>query len=406
MSRFKVYIKPFKEDGTYEDEWLDVSDDVELQGVSSMKRSLDNNEYDIGIFKNNGVTLALTNISGKYSDVGEPGSIFKFRRSNSLVKITWQIMHYDVICGFVTCGDVALSEEVIAFEGLLDDKALKQEAEDQNLKFKVLGKEAILDEVLVNFSSIANGDTFEEILYTILNQTEVTNLLTVDSLNISCDVNPAVDDVTSLENKTLKEAINLILLYANSVLYVEDDTIYVKPREESVDLEYTFYGQGATAGIENILDISDYRKGLNRVFNFISWKDTALFSQDVTSIASYGVLKKELETSLITNGTKRQNILDAIKTEFRNSKREMVLRSPIDYDTIALKVLDKVAVDYPNIAISDTDDLPLWDLSTWDSARYPFEVLPIAIESTARFKILSKDIDPNNHEMVFYLREV
>jgi len=406
VSRFKVYIKPFTEAGAYQDEWLDVTEDVELQGVTAMKQSLDNNEYDIGVFKNSGVTLTLTNIAGKYSDVGEPGTIFNFRRSNSLVKITWQVMHYDLIAGFFEAGNVALSEEVVAFEGLLDDTALKQEAEDQNLKFKVLGKESILGEVLVPFGSIANGDTFEELLFTLLNQTAITTLLTVDALNIECDTNVAVDAVASLENKTVREAINLILLYSNSVLYVVDDVIYVSPREATADVIKTFYGQGAIYGIENIIDLSDYRKGLNRVFNFVTWKDTTLVSSDVTSLDDYGVRKKEIDTPLITDTTKRQAILDAIKVEFRNPKREVILRAPIDYETIALNVLDKISIDYPNIAINDSADIPLWDLALWDSARYPFEVLPIAIEASARFKILSKDIDPSNHEMIFYVREV
>ena len=197
MSRFKVYIKPFKEDGDYEAEWVDVSDDVELSGVSVAKQSLDSNEYDVGVFRNSGVTLALTNIAGKYSDVGEPGSLFKFRRSNSLVRITWQIMHHDVKCGFFTCGNVALSDEVTIFEGLLDDRALKQGAEEQNLKFKVLGKEAILDETLVDFSVLSNGDTFEQIIFKLLDQDQISEVLTVDALNINCQTDIAVDDVTS-----------------------------------------------------------------------------------------------------------------------------------------------------------------------------------------------------------------
>ena len=84
----------------------------------------------------------------------------------------------------------------------------------------------------------------------------------------------------------------------------------------------------------------------------------------------------------------------------------MILKAPITYETITLGVLDKVAVDYPNIAISDVGEIPLWDISKWDQAKFPFEVLPISIESTARFKILSRDVDPNNHELIFNLREV
>jgi hypothetical protein len=406
MSRFRVYIKPFDESGEYLADWLDVTEDVDMDGLTVMKQSLDNNEYDVGIFKNSGVTLKLINAEGQYADAGQPGSIFKFRRMNSLVKITWEIMHQDVICGFAICGNVALSEEVIAFEGLLDDRGLKQNADDQSLTFKVLGKEAVLDQVEVPFSSISAGDTFEEIILALLDQTVITELLTVSASNISCSVDSITDDIADLENKTVREALAEILLYSNSVLYIVDDVIFVSPRTAGATVEKVFYGQGAQYGIENINDLADYRAGLNRVFNYWTWQDTDLVSQDLSSVGMFGVLKKEIETSLITNNTRRQTILDSLKDEFRNAKREMILRVPIDYETIALNVLDKVSIDYPNIPINDSAEIPLWDLSTWDEAVFPHEVLPISIESNAEFKILSKDIDPKNHEMVFYVREV
>ena len=173
-------------------------------------------------------------------------------------------MHHDVKCGFFTCGNVALSDEVTIFEGLLDDRALKQGAEEQNLKFKVLGKEAILDETLVDFSVLSNGDTFEQIIFKLLDQDQISEVPTVDALNINCQTDIAVDDVTSLENKTVKEALALILQFSNSVLYVKEDVIYVSPRNASAGLKFTFYGQGSRVGVENILDIVDYRKGLNR----------------------------------------------------------------------------------------------------------------------------------------------
>jgi hypothetical protein len=406
VGRFRVYLKPFTDEGIHQDDWIDVSNDVDMAGMGVSKQSLDNNEYNIGIFKNSGVQITLANISGRYSDVGQPGSIFKYRRSNSLVRITWEIMDYDVVCGFAVCGNVALSEEVEAFTGLLDDAALKQEAEDQNLKFKVLGKESIFGEALVPFGSIANGDTLEDILLAVLDQPEITDILAIDPSDINCGVNAVVDDVSSLENKTVREALAEILPLANSVLYILSDGVIVSPRAESAELKHTFYGQGAILGIENIHDLSDFRSGLNRLFNFWTWADTSLVSQNVSSVGAHGVRKKELSTDLITNDVMRQAILDSLKTEFAEPRRELVIRAPIDYDTISLNVLDKVAVDYPNVAINDTAEIPFWDLATWDEARFPYEILPIAIEASARFKILSRDIDPTNHEMVFYLREV
>ena len=406
MGRFHVYLKPFTTTGEYESEWRDVTADADLSGITSMKSALDNTEYDVGIFRTSGMTLTLINIDGRYSDVGIPGSIFNFRRSNSMVRVTWEIMHHDVVCGFAVCGEVALSHEVIAFEGLLDDRALKQDATAQDLQFKVLGKESVFTQGVVPMSAINVGDTIEELIFKILNQPVVTDLLTVDALNIDCKVNSASDSIVELENKTIQEAVQELLRISNSVMYLEDDTIYVAPRDTTVDDKYTFYGQGSSVGNENIIDLTEYRMGLNRVINFVTWKDTTLLASDLTSIEMNGVQKKEIESSIVDIDWKREAVLNSLMTEFRNEKRELILRCPIDYDTIALQVLDKCVIDYPNIAIGDNSAVPLWDLSIWDVARFPYEVLPISIENGARFKILSKEIDPTNHEMVFYMREV
>jgi hypothetical protein len=406
LGRFKVYIKPFQEDGTYATDWTEVTENVDMSGIGQLKQSLDNSEYDVGIFKNSGINLTLINTDGLFSDAGQPGSIFKYRRSNSQVKVTWEIMERAVVCGFFVCGDVMLSPEETIFEGLLNDDAIKQQADEQNLSFKVLGKEGIFSEEKVPFSSIAAGDLFSAVILDCLNQTKITTLLTVSAPNIVCGNDIVTDTIASLENKTVAEALKVILLYSNSVLYVESNVVYVKARTASVSVQHTFYGQGASAGLENIIDISDFRSGLNRTFNFWTWTDTTLYSENSTSTATYGFRKKEIATDLITTTSKRQSILDALKTEFGDPKRELILRAPMDYDTIALGLLDKVSIDYPNVGIPENGSLPLWDLAVWDVAKFPNEILPITIESTAEFKILSRDVDPTNQEMVFYLREV
>ncbi len=148
---FRIYVRPFDDDGTYQDDWINVTEDVDSAGLTQIKQSLDNSEYDVGIFKNSGVTLTLVNVAGRYSDAGQPGSIFRFRRSNSLVRVTWDINTQPLICGFFECGSVALGEEITMFEGLLDDTALKQDADSQTLQFKVLGKESIFSQVDIDF---------------------------------------------------------------------------------------------------------------------------------------------------------------------------------------------------------------------------------------------------------------
>lgn len=406
MGRFKVYIKPFDEFGEYVSDWTNVTEDVDMAGISSIKQSLDNTEYDVGIFKNNSLTLTLINNTGLYSDVGGSNTIFKTRRSNSLVRVDWEIMHRNTDCGFFNCGEIYLSEDVTLFEGLLSDDAIKQNASDQNLQFQVLGKERIFSEAKVQIASHTIGDSFETIILNMLQQTSITDLLTVSAANIDCGVNSTADAVAFLENKTIAEGLKEVLLYSNSVLYILNDTIYVKPRDASADLMYTFYGQGVIYAMENIIDLIDYRSGQNRTFNFWTWADTTNVSQDATSVSVYGIRKKEITTALITNSGKRDTILASLKNEFANPKIEFILRAPMNYDTIALNLLDKVSVDYPNIGLVESGNLALWDSAVWDVDKFPIEILPITIDAATRFKILSKDIDTANQEVVFYLREV
>lgn len=407
MGRFKFYVKPFNDDGTYQSAWTNISDDVDLGSMGSLKRSLDNTEYDNGIFKNNGLTITLVNPDGRYSDVGSPNSIFKFRRSNSQVKITWEIMHYDTKAGFFVCGYTQVSTETDIFLGFLNDDALKQEAEDQNLQFKILGRESIFTETETPYSSISTSQTFSQVIYTLLNQTSITAVMTVAQANIVCSTNSVIDTKAPLENTTVLEALRKILEASNSVLYIKNDIVYVTGRTASASVEYTFYGQGALYGIENIIDISEYRAGLNRLFNYLTWTDATNVSEDASSTALYGIRKKSLKSDLITDSTKRTTILNAIKAEFAFPKIEFTLRCQMDYDTIALDVLDRVNVDYPNIAIAaEGSVLPFWDTAIWDSDKFPIEVLPITIDASLEFKILSKDIDMQNQEMVFLLREI
>jgi len=81
MSRFKVYIKPFDPSGAYASDYIDVTDDCDISSVGTLSESIDQDDYEVGIFKFNQFRITLNNISGKYSEVGTPYTIFAFKRS-------------------------------------------------------------------------------------------------------------------------------------------------------------------------------------------------------------------------------------------------------------------------------------------------------------------------------------
>ena len=405
MSRTRVYIKPFDDTGVYLNDYIEVTDDVNESSFSSIKRELDSTEYNAGVFKFSNLSLKLANETGRYSDVDVFQSIFRFKRTDSQVKITWSPNKGEL----PIAGQHVLegTEDIVIFEGLLSDEASKMGLRDQNVSFKCLGFESLFNRMAVPFSSLTPGDTFDEIILACLNQAPFNTLGTVSGANINTDTNAITDAVASLENKTVKEALDELLVMANSVLFIENSTVKVGPRTPTVSVQYTFFGQASDLGVENISDIKDYRNGLNRVKNYWTWDGVSNLSQDATSISSFGVRKQEVSSELITNSTKIDTILTALKDEFFDKKIEMMLTTPLNYSRLELSLLDRVNIDYPTILISgDGEPLPIWGQSVWGTFVWPIGVWSLTLSTSTNFKIMGISHNIRNGTITYKLREI
>lgn len=411
MSRFRVYIKPFVSAGVYADDFIDISDDVIEAG--SISQSLDNSTYDIGIFKNSGFRVRLRNDHGRYGDADSSKSIFRDKRINSIVKVTWSPEPKPLLAGFFNCFAYQIGNEQTIFEGLLTEASSTSSIQDQFIEFRVSGYDSLIESIETPYASISNGDLFSDVIYTCLNQTALTNYVTVSASNISCAVDEAIDDKTSLEETTVKEALTSknLLLAASSVLYIENNVLYVQSRDATPTSQFTFYGQASINGIENIVNIADYRDGTNKIFNFLLWPDTNLTAQSSSSILNYGVRKRQIGTELISDSStsKIANILDEIRDDFSVAKREFRLETPITFDTLALNLKDRVSVDYPTIYIAtDEAGIPRWGQSTtkWGEFSWPLGQYTLTINPNDSFKIMGKKINLKNDTIEFQLREV
>lgn len=393
---FRFYIKPWAAEGQYASDFTEVTSDI-TRSVGSISQSLDNNEFDIGIFRYGNMRLKLRNDHGKYSGPDEPASIFAYKRAGSQVKITWEPQADGLYCGFFFLDPLAyLSEEVTVFEGLLNDKGSDSDIDDQDIDFQVLGFESFLSEVEVPYSSLSNGDTASEIMFAILNQAPITDLLTVSQANIVASVDTAYDDVSIFENKTGLEALKTILEDSNSVLRVDlSRTVYVSDRTESSSDKYNFYGQASELGAENIANIESVRSGENRIINYATWTDTTSLSEDTASIAKYGVQKKDLGNAGVTDATKRNTVLAAIVNEFSQPKREFLLTAPLTPTNAILELLDKVQVDYPLVEHlgQEQTEYAFYGTAQYDVDRYPETLYSLFIDGSERYKILSKRIN-------------
>lgn len=403
----RCYIKPFNDTGEYVTNWSEVTDYIDIGKIGTLKQELDNNEYDVGIFGYNSLSITLENESGIFSDIDATQSMFKYKRANSLFKITWSLNPHPLQCGLFVCGEGVLNDEIDLFTGLINDDSASSNINDQKIKFKILGKESIFSQEIVPYSDLSVGDLFSEALLTILDQTVITNVLTVSSGNISTGVDVTLDVITNFENQTVKEALDDLLEKSNSILYVKDDTIYIEPRTVHSALSYTFYGQAATDGIEDIQNIKNIKSGINKTFNFWTWKDTTLTSSNADSVLKNGYKKKEIDFDSITNTTKRQSILDSNKDEFGSPKQEFDLTAIMDYDTIDLFILDKVSVDYPTVLYAaDENSLPIFGVAIFGEARFPYGEWSLIVDASTEFKILSRNLDTKSSLITFKLKEV
>lgn len=410
MGRFRVYINPFDTLGNFTG-YQQVSEDVDLSSIGTLTEKLDNDEYSVGQFKFNSVTLKLRNDHGKYSDIDSTTSIFNFRRTGSKVKITWEPGIYPPVCGVAVAGaglGATLTEEITVFEGLLDDDSTKLNIEDQQIAFSILSIDAIFDNVEAPFASLDATDLYSEAIYIILNQTEITKYLTVDPANISTDLDQAFDDIADYENKTVKEVLDDILFQANSVLYIRDNVVYVDDRNGGAASVFTFVGQGSNDGLENLQKISEIKNGLHRVFNYWRWEDTTLVQFNADSITDYGLRKSDVSFDAITNTTKRNAILSALLAQFKDKKLRFEVTVKVDVDTISLKVLDQVRVDYPTRYISGngSSEVPIYGASTYGDAVYPKGIFSLLINVTTPLKIMGRKINFKKHEIVFKLEEI
>lgn len=408
MGRFRVYVKPFDSFGEYEPDFIDISRDV--LSLSDVNQSLDQTEFDIGVFRLSNLTLKLKNDAGRYLDAANPRSIFRFKRKDSLVKVTWDPQPEPLCVGFFKAGVCGpIQQEFEVFLGLLNEVSSFDDIDNQVAQFSVLGLESLFERVTVPIGSISDGDNVSDVFEAILDQTEITDLLTVSASNLNPDLDPGLDDVSSLENKTTREALSResLLLVSNSVLTIKNQVIEIKPRDPSPDVKFEFFGQASIRGVENFIDISEFREGFNSVKNFWTWRGTTLKAQNLSSVETFGVQKKEISADVLTNTTKRQNALDALRDEFGTAKQELKIIAPINPKTIALDLLDRVTIDYPTVYVpADNNPLPVWGRAVWGEFLWPRGRFEITIPPTTQFNILSRKIKVSSQTIEFKLREI
>lgn len=406
MSSLKVYICPFDLSGSYTS-YEDVTEYVVKSSISDIKKEIDGTDYDIGVVKIGTLSISMSNTTGKFSDVSEFGSMFNYKRSDSLIKIIYDPNDYQNQCGDVICGTTVLTDTTTIFEGMINDSATTQNIGNSTISFRCFSYDYLFKRIEVPFSSISVGNYLSDIFLLILDQAPFNTLVTVSASNINPTLDLQIDNKDDLENKVVFDVLDELLMISNSVMFIEDNIVYISGRNESVTLKYEFYGQASNNGIENLEEISEYRNGMNRVFNYCTFKDRANLKINSTSVQVYGILKNEIDSTYITNSTSIDSILQSMINEFSEKKIEMYITAKFNEDLLNLNILDKISIDYPSIPYtSEGTDLPVFGSAIFGNSIFPYQESSIVISNLTYFKITSFSYNLKTERIKIGIREV
>lgn len=407
IARWKVYIKPFVDSGEYADDYTEVTEDADQNSLGTLSEQLDNSDYDFGVYRNSGFQLTLRNNEGKYSDVNNSNSMFRTKRSNSLVKLTFQVENDGPYLGDAILGDAYLSDEVQIFVGLLSDESLSMDIDTLEPSFQVLGRESIFDSAIVPIDDIADGEALSSIIYKCLNQSIITQILNISPSNINLGLDETCDFIDSLTGKTVSDAVNEILKITNSILYVDGDDVIIAPRVATASIIETFYGQASNLGPENIQGIKNIKTGLARTFNYLTWDGSTSLAKDDDSIRTYGIRSSQVSSDLIVDTVKQTNLLAALVTEFSIPQQEFDLIVPTTYENLALKILSRITVDYPTVYLAKSGDLlPICGIAICGQAILPKGLWAFTISPLENLKMIGRSIDQKSGLITFRVRGI
>lgn len=379
MIVYKVEIKPLQGDETYPSTWTDISDYVDASGISKIKKEIDATDYSIGVYTLSDITLKAKNLNGIFNEA-DHRSIFPNGRDLAIVKVS-----------FSQIDNQGIATDTTRFEGILNEEATRLDTEDSEIRFKVLAKDSVLRKNKVSGGAVSSGQTVSAALGSILNVPDVTKVLNFSSANINPDLDVVIDDGSSFDNATIRDAVNELLLISNSVLLLDaSDNIIVKSRQEnSLTGFLPLYGPGDIFGRENIIRVKSFNSGKHRTFTSFKVNNTVF---DKTGFSeAYGFQQKSLSIDSITDDAKELSIATRLTEEFKYPKQEL----EVEVKTLVAKnhgLLDTVQMNYPFQLRRPKEGnfYPIVGVTKIGDASDPLpqEYGPLMIDSNIAFKII------------------
>jgi hypothetical protein len=244
-------------------------------------------------------------------------------------------------------------------------------------------------------------------MFAVLNTVDITSILTLDIANITPPISFTVDDGSQFDNKSVKQALDELLLATNSVLLIDDDgVITIKDRsEDQIIATLNLYGPYDEFGRENIIDITGYNTGKQRMFNSCRVNDQE--ASNSVFVESYGFRQKTLNFDWLTDSLKELTVAQTLVAEFKTPKIELSVRVATDLAK-DVELLDPVSINFPYRAVPPAGTfLPVYSIATYGDVMTPYPNIfgSIKILPRVAFKVIGIEEDPKEFTTVLKLRQ-
>jgi len=387
----KVEVKRRLSDDSYEADWQDIEElsGVELfdNSVSNVSYQIANNNYNFGIVNVGNMTIKLNSKNGQFDDESNSSSIFfGYVRHGSLIRVKQ---------GYVDkYTDSSNPEDVLVevFQGFIDDTSNSTKVDDNNL-IQSLYCVDLLNFLLKKYTVADMGSlsstTIETLVYEIMNRSEFTDFITVDSGNIDAGYNATSFDVSQYEGQTQLLSLFEDLSIGNSFFYVRNSTFYFQP---------VFTGVTSTLTVDErkLIKFSGYDSGISKVYEVFVWSDEPTITYE-SSPNKYN-RSQTIDIGGITNNTQRQNMIEYIGSIARVQRREFSIEIPFFPNIF---ILDKITIVSPQIIPSDAF---IWGVSNWGEDRWRKSLQADNIPSSAEW--LVREINHSNSKTKIKVQEI
>lgn len=404
--RYQVFFTPLlvSDSNTYGDE-IDVSDRVKISGIGSIRRSIDSSDYDVGVFVFSDLELTGQNYQGYFNE-DDNRSIFMTTRDRCKVRVVFKS-----VATIRNSGGTVTSETIVetsTFNGLINEEGTRANLVTESIKFKVLSRDSVLRTTQVSGGVVTNGATFTQAFTAILNVPRITSVLNFSLANINPAVDLTIDNGSWFDNKSVKEALDKLLFAANSVLLINDaGDIIVRSRAEDTTNDILYlYGKNDVHRRENIIDITAYNTGRQRMFTAFTVNDTERTNS--AFVQAYGLRKKSIDLPFITDPENEAAIADFLVEEFKTPKIELNVKVQTEIAK-TVELLDRVSVSYPlRVKPIEGKFLPVIGVTKIGETDQPLPYTFGSIEIPGRlgFKVIEIEDNPENFTSILKLRQI